>query len=172
MRDRTSRSLASGLPALARRCRPLLALALALAGCRHLVPPPCSGEAADLAVPGRRDLHVRLALTREGSTRRYEVALQVEPGRVTAIGLTPMGTPAFRVTHDADGVESDNGIGRFLGYAPRRAYDAIANALLARPDPDAPPRSALVTTGPDGIRIENPRCGYSARLVVISDERA
>ena len=118
-------------------------------------------------------LHLRLELTRDGRTRRHEVIVQVEPGQVRAIGLTPLGTAAFGLTHDATGVEVENRIGRHLGYQPRRVYDAIVHAYLARtPGPDDPPATAFVTRGPDGLRVENDRCGYSARLVSISDERA
>ena len=166
MRDWRSRGLVDSRALLS-------ALAFAFAACQHIGPPPCSGEVADLAAPGRGKLHVRLELTREGSFRRHEVVVQVEPGHISVIGLTPLGTPAFRLSHGDTGIEVENRIGRYLGYKPRRVYDAIVHAFLARRSgPDDPAVSAVVTAGPDGIRVANDRCGYSARLVVISDERA
>jgi hypothetical protein len=158
-----------------RRRAPLWALALAVApalvSCQHLGPTGCSGERADLASPPRR-LHLRVELARGEQTSRHELRVQVEPGRITAVGLTPLGTRAYALTHEPDGIRVDNRIGRHLGYDPRRVYDAIAHAYLARaPGPGDPP-GPLVTRGDDEVRVANERCGYRARLVAISDERA
>jgi hypothetical protein len=161
-----------------RRCLAWIASTLvSLSGCQHLAPPPCSGERADLD-SGPRTLHVRLELIRDGGERRHEVLVSVASGRITAVGLTPLGTAAFALTHDAAGLEVENRIGRHLGYQPRRVYDAIVHAYLARPDraaaagPDAAPVTAVVTRADDDIRVDNERCGYRARLVTVSDERA
>jgi len=165
MRDCRSRPLA--------RLRALvLAIAPALVCCQHLGRAACSGEIADLASAPRL-LHVRVELVRDGRERRHEVRVQVEPGRITAVGLTPLGTSAYTLTHDPGGIQVDNRIGRHLGYEPRRVYDAIVHAYLARPpQPDDPPSTASVTGSEDGVRVANERCGYRARLVAISDERS
>ena len=165
MRDWGSRHLADA--------RVLLSLlSLTFVACQHFGPAACSGQVADLASEPR-ELHVRLELTRMGTTHRHEVVVRVEPGHITAIGLTPLRTPAFQLSQDGSGLSVENRIGRYLGYKPERVYDAIAHAFLARPPgPDDPPVSAVVTSGADGVLVVNDRCGYSARLVVIADERA
>jgi hypothetical protein len=149
-----------------------LVLAPAIASCQHWGPAGCSGESADLAAAPRR-LHLRVELVRGDETTRHELRVRVEPGLITAVGLTPMGTSAYALTHGPDGLRVDNRIGRHLGYAPRRVYDALVHAYLARPRrPDDPTPAPRVSRGADGVRVANERCGYRARLVAISDERA
>ncbi len=121
----------------------------------------CSGEVADLGVQEAHIVHVRVELEREGHTRRHEVIVRVAPGQITAVGLTPMGTHAFRVSHDASGIEVENHIGRYLGYAPRLVYDAVARAFLA-PGAVASPNA----------EVDSESCGYRARLVLVSDQPA
>lgn len=89
------------------------------------------------------------------------MVVRAAPGRIEAIGLTPMGTQAYRLVHDREGIEVENRVGRHLGLSPRLAYDAVAHAYLAQPDP-----SQAV---PDRT-MEIPGCGYAARVVLVSDE--
>lgn len=147
-------------------CAFVLCVPLALGACGGswiYQPPSCSGEVADPSTATPRRLHVRLLLTRQGREQRHEVIVDSEPGRVLAIGLTPMGTVAYRVIHDAEGVQVRNGLGRFLGLDPELAYDAIVRSLavgVAAP-------SARVDG--DALSLTRDECRYRARLVVISD---
>jgi len=133
--------------------------ACALLSCATPVPGGCSGEVANLDGAPRR-LHVRVLLTRDGRPERHEVVVHVQPGQIEAIGLTPMGTQAWRLRHDHDGVDVENRIGRHLGLSPRLAYDAIAHAGLA------------AGAGPIAAPVELAReaCGYTARIVRIADD--
>ncbi len=157
MRDRTTLGRAA-----AERCvgAVLFLLACALTGC--LQPrPECSGEVAGLDVGEPRRLHVRVLLTRNDRAQRHEVVVSAEPGRIVAIGLTPMGTQAYRLVHDRDGIEVENRVGRHLGLSPRLAYDAIAHGYLVGHDPgQAHARRSS----------ERPGCGYAAQIVLVSDE--
>ena len=132
-------------------------------------PPKCSGQALDLASVGARSLHVRVLVDREGQAQRHELVLDARPGRVVAIGLTPMGSVAYRITHDGEGVQVENRMGRFLGLDAERAYDAVVHGLLT----DAPPAgdaSLQVATDADGsVSVARADCRYTARLVPISD---
>jgi hypothetical protein len=156
MRDRTR----LGRAAAERRVGAVLCLlACALTGC--LQPrPECSGEVASLDVGEPRRLHVRVLLTRDDRAQRHEVVVSAEPGRIVAVGLTPLGTQAYRIVHDRGGIEIDNRIGRHLGLSPRLAYDAIAHAYLVPGQRFAPA----------SVSAERPLCGYAARVVLVSDE--
>jgi len=136
----------------------LAVAACALLSCASPVPAGCSGEVARLDAAPRR-LHLRVLLERDGSEERHEAVVRVRPGRIEAIGLTPMGTQAWRLVHDRDGVEVENRIGRHLGLSPWLAYDAIAHALLAA---DAAPATRAT-------ELERPACGYRARVVALAD---
>ena len=52
---------------------------------------------ASLDVGEPRRLHVRVLLTRDDRAQRHEVVVSAEPGRIVAIGLTPLGTEAYRI---------------------------------------------------------------------------
>jgi hypothetical protein len=125
--------------------------------------PPCSGETGDPSAATARRLHVRVLLTHEGREQRHELVVDSEPGRIVAIGLTPMGTVAYRVTHDADGVRVENGVGRYMGLDPGLAYDAVVRGLLVEAS-----GSRNVGAG-DALSIARDDCHYLARLVVVSD---
>jgi hypothetical protein len=161
MRDRVGRRPLRALVCL---------LACAASACQHLgaLGVSCSGASADLDAAEPRRLHVRVELTRRGQPQRHEVVVRVDPGHIVAVGLTPMGTQAFRVSHDRDGLVVDNRIGRYLEYRPELVYDAIARAYLAG-DPAQAEHGAHVTREAGGARVESDRCGYVARLVVVTD---
>jgi hypothetical protein len=147
-------------------------LACAAVGCQHLalLGASCSGDAADLDASAPRRLHVRVELVRRGQPQRHEVVVRVDPGHIVAVGLTPMGTQAFRLTHDRDGLDVDNRVGRFLDYRPELVYDAIARAFLAGDAGAArAEHGARIVREPGGVRVESDGCGYVARLVVVTD---
>jgi hypothetical protein len=75
-----------------------------------------------------------------------------------------MGTLAYRVIHDADGVHIENGVGRYMGLDPALAYDAVVRGLLA----DA--QGAGDVRAGDALSIARDDCHYVARLVVVSDQ--
>jgi hypothetical protein len=148
------------------------ALACAATACQHLawLGASCSGGSADLDAATPRRLHVRVELLRYGQPQRHEVVVRVDPGHIVAVGLTPMGTQAYRVSHDRDGLAVDNRVGRFLDYRPELVYDAIARAYLAGEVRAADAADGAVVTRTDGgARVESSRCGYVARLVVVTD---
>jgi hypothetical protein len=149
-----------------------LALLCALAGCRHLgaADARCSGEVAWGGALEPRVLHVRAQLTHDGATRRHEAVVQVERERILLVGLTPIGTRAFVIEARPDGLEVDEGIGGRLGQSPRLLWDAIARAYLAPESPAAEPepRARVDFEASGAARVTNPRCGYDARLVLVS----
>jgi hypothetical protein len=168
MRDRVcrramGRALSCALP---------IALACALTACQHLamLGVSCSGGSADLDVATPRRLHVRVELVRDDVPQRHEVVVRVDPGHIVAVGLTPMGTQAYRITHDRGGLAVDNRVGRFLDYHPELVYDAIARAYLAGDvNAEQAELGAHVVRETGGARVESGRCGYVARLVVVTD---
>lgn len=131
--------------------------------------PPCSGEIADPSAATFRQLHVRALLTHEGREQRHEVVVDSAPGRITAVGLTPMGTVAYRLSHDPERITVENRIGRALGLDPELAYDAIVHGVLV-PQGDAPEPRAVDAGG--RISITRDECRYHAQLMVVSDRRA
>ena len=122
------------------------------------VEPDQIGEVADPATVPEQRVHVRMLLTRDGRDQRHEVVVETRPGRITAFGLTPMGTLAYRVDHDEHGVEVENRVGRFLGLDAGRAYDAIARGLLLADSAAA-----------RDLSVDGGACGYQARIRVLSD---
>jgi hypothetical protein len=158
-----------------------LALACALAtGCQHFFGPgeSCSGAVARTGPP--RTLHVRAALRHAGHEVRHEAVVQVEPGRIRVVGLTPMGTQAFALTREDGRLEVDNRVGRHLGQSPELLFDAVAHAYLAglaagaAPDASAGSRDDAVVVyepgPPPGARVRSAACDYEAWIAVVSDE--
>jgi len=128
--------------------------------------PPCSGEIADPSAATFRQLHVRALLTHEGREQRHEVVVDSAPGRITAVGLTPMGTVAYRLSHEPERISVENRVGRALGLDPELAYDAIARGLLV-------PQGGSAEVDAGGhISITRDECHYHAELIVVSDRRA
>jgi hypothetical protein len=153
----------------------------------------CSGAVARDRLPGDFSLHVRARLARGGETQRHEAFVQVSDRAVTMVGLTPLGTQAYTLTLDADGLDLDNRIGRHLGLEPAALFDAIARVWIvprAREEASALPRSgerlllgpeagswryvdgssdgvARVLSDAAGMRVVSPVCGYDARLVLV-----
>jgi hypothetical protein len=153
-------------------CATSACLACAISACQQLtwLGASCSGGSADLEAAAPRRLHVKVELTRGGQPQRHEVVVRVDPGHIVAVGLTPMGTQAFRISHDRDGLDVDNRVGRFLDYRPELVYDAIARAYLAGGAGAArAEQGARVTREEGSARVESDRCGYVARLVVVTD---
>lgn len=147
--------------AATRRCA-LALLAGALLRCLHPAPgPECSGAGIDLDALRDETLRVRVLLFRDGEAQRHEVVVRTRPGRVEAIGLTPVGTQAFRVSHDRAGIEVENRIGRHLSLSPRLAYDAIARTYLAS-----------AAARPGEAHLARAECGYEARLLLVSEQEA
>ena len=116
-------------------------LATGVAGCQHPTDRPdhCSGDVAAL---GDRTgtLHVRAELSplsQGGQGQRHEAVVQIRPEAISLVGLTPMGTQAFELTRNADGLTLENRVGRFLGMTPRLLYDAVARGYLASGAPGA-----------------------------------
>jgi hypothetical protein len=174
-------------------------LALALlgalcAGCQHGFGrrDACTGAFARADAP--RTLHLRVLLEHDGSQRRHEAVVQVEPGRIRVQGLTPMGTRAFTLSHEQGRIALDERVARHLGQRPRLVYDAIAHAFLAPPPAAADEPAAALSEPvaasdepvaaaradapvvlrepgpPPSVRVRNPGCGYDAWLVVLSDD--
>jgi hypothetical protein len=160
----------------------LVLLGALCAGCQHGFGQrdACTGAFARADAP--RTLHLRVLLEHDGSQRRHEAVVQVEPGRIRVQGLTPMGTRAFTLSHEQGRIELDERVARHLGQRPRLVYDAIAHAFLAPPpaaagEPLAAARAdapvVLREPGPPpSVRVRNPGCGYDAWLVVLSDDAA
>lgn len=151
--------------------RSLLCSALTALGCTGpigWIPPDCTGgilEPADL-VP--RQLLLRVLLTHRGVEQRHQVAIDASPGRVVGVGLTPIGTVAYRLRHDAEGLEIENRVGGFLGLDAKRAYDAIVRGLLVVPAP-AEEGFAREVPGDHEVRVVREVCRYEASLRVVSD---
>jgi hypothetical protein len=131
--------------------------------------PPCSGETGDPAAMAERRLHVRVLLDHEGREQRHELVVDTEPGRVVAVGLTPMGTLAYRIDHDALGVRIENRMGRFLGLDADLAYDAVVRGLLVGPASPPVAGDPDTTAEGGGLSVTRADCRYTARLVVVSD---
>lgn len=173
----------------------LIALLLgAGVGCQHLgvVSEICSGAVARDRLGGESALHVRALLVREGVTQRHEAFVEISDEGITVVGLTPLGTQAYSLSLDEDGLKLDTGVGRHLGLDPRVAFDAIARAFLV-PQGRARQEVLLATSGerlvpeadsggwryldgaaqlravvrPDGdaVHVVSNACAYDARLV-------
>ena len=127
-------------------------------GCASPFGSACAGGGLALDTLEARRLHVRVLLVRGDDEERHELVLELRPGRVDAVGLTPMGTEAYRLRHDADGLHVESRVGRFLGLSPKRAYDAVVRSLAGSRLRDAPSRE-----------IDAPDCGYRARVVPLAD---
>jgi hypothetical protein len=145
----------------------------ALLGCRHLGASEagCSGEGVRFGALAPRTLHVRAQLVQGGVATRHEAVVQIAREAVTLVGLTPIGTRAFALEAGPRGLALDEGIGGRMGQSPRLLWDAVARAWLAPPDAAGePPPPAVVTHEPEGaVRVANPRCGYEARLLIVSE---
>ena len=174
----------------------LVALCLSgMLGCQHLgrASDACNGRIVADRLSAEFSLHVRAALEHGGRTQRHEALVQVSPESVTLLGLTPLGTQAYRLTLDASGQDLDDFIGRRLGLDPRLLLDAVARSwivprgrrgeetlpvseerLVATPSgwlytDAAAVERARVIAEPDGTRVVSSACDYEARLVRIED---
>lgn len=80
----------------------------------------------------------RVTATWDDGSESFDAVLQVHQGRLTLMGLGPMGRPGFIATLTDSGVTFENRTGRTLPFAPEHILGDVQRAYypwLARPAP-------------------------------------
>ncbi|MGH0033312.1 MAG: DUF3261 domain-containing protein [Myxococcota bacterium] len=144
----------------------LFAAWLALGGCAGFPyrAPPCTGEVVAVGDVPPGQTHLRVELTHDGRVQRHELVVVARAESVDVVGLTPLGTVAYRLSQDAGGTEVENRVGRMIGLDARLAWDAVAHGVLATGT--SVPGVRVARDG-DAVRVENDVCDYRAVVVTI-----